>query len=64
VAELQRAWRAVQAGQFRQTVHASSTNTDRLHSSLDYLTPIEYETEYYRQINSRQQPLSGEPALH
>ena len=39
-------------------------NTNRLHSSLDYVTPIEYETEYYRQINSRQQPLPGEPALH
>ena len=39
-------------------------NTDRLHSSLDYVTPIEYETAYYRQINPRQQPLPGEPALH
>ncbi len=39
-------------------------NTARLHSSIDYQTPIEYETEYYRQINSRQQPLPGEPALH
>jgi putative transposase len=39
-------------------------NTGRLHSALDYVTPIEYETEYYRQINSRQQPLPGKPALH
>jgi putative transposase len=39
-------------------------NTDRLHSALDYATPIEHETEYYRQINSPQQPLSGKPALH
>jgi putative transposase len=39
-------------------------NTGRLHSSLDYFTPIEYETEYYRQINPRQQPLPGQPALH
>jgi hypothetical protein len=29
VAELQRAWRALQAGQFRQTVHASSTSDPR-----------------------------------
>ena len=39
-------------------------NTARLHSALDYATPIEHETEYYRQINSLQQPLPGKPALH
>jgi putative transposase len=39
-------------------------NTNRLHSALDYATPIEYEDQYYRQINPRQQPLPGEPALH
>jgi len=39
-------------------------NTARLHSSLDYVTPIEHETTYYRQNDPRQQPLPGEPALH
>jgi putative transposase len=39
-------------------------NTNRLHSALHYVTPIEYETEYYRQINTRQLLLPGEPALH
>jgi putative transposase len=39
-------------------------NTARLHSALNYLTPIEYEQDYYRQINPRQQPLPGQPALH
>lgn len=39
-------------------------NTDRLHSALDYATPIEFEDAYYRQINPQQQPLPGEPALH
>jgi putative transposase len=39
-------------------------NTNRLHSALDYATPIETEEQYYRQINPRQQPLPGELALH
>lgn len=39
-------------------------NTARLHSALDYATPLEYENTYYRQINPRQQPLPGQPALH
>lgn len=39
-------------------------NENRLHSSIGYLTPIEAEQQYYRQINTRQHPLSGELALH
>jgi putative transposase len=39
-------------------------NTARLHSSLDYATPVEFENAYYRHINPQQQPLPGEPALH
>jgi transposase InsO family protein len=39
-------------------------NHQRLHSSIGYLTPIEFEKEYYRQNTSRQQPLTGELALH
>lgn len=39
-------------------------NTSRLHSALDYATPTEFEDTYYRQINTRQQPLPGQPALH
>ena len=39
-------------------------NTSRLHAALDYATPIESEDAYYRQINPRQQPQPGEPALH
>jgi putative transposase len=39
-------------------------NQNRLHSSIDYLTPIEYEQQYYREMNPQQQPLLGEPALH
>jgi putative transposase len=32
--------------------------------AIGYLSPVEYEQAYYRQINPRQQPLPGEPALH
>ncbi|PZE26117.1 hypothetical protein DEI86_09870 [Curtobacterium sp. MCBD17_028] len=39
-------------------------NENRLHSSIDYVTPIEKENQYYREINARQQPLPGQLALH
>ena len=39
-------------------------NEQRLHSATDYLTPIEYEQAYYRQINPRQRSQPGQPALH
>ena len=39
-------------------------NHDRLHSAMDYLTPIEYNQAYYRQIDSQPQPRPGELALH
>lgn len=39
-------------------------NHNRLHSSIDYLTPTEKENEYYRQNAPRQQTLPGEHTLH
>ncbi len=39
-------------------------NENRLHSAIDYLTPIEKEDLYYRENTTQQQPLLGEPALH
>ena len=39
-------------------------NENRLHSSIGYLTPIEKENEYYREINPQHQPALGELALH
>ena len=39
-------------------------NENRLHSSIEYLTPIEKENEYYREMNPQHQPALGEPALH
>jgi hypothetical protein len=38
-------------------------NEHRLHSSIGHLASIEAEQQY-REMNSRQQPLSGEVALH
>jgi putative transposase len=39
-------------------------NEIRLHSEIGYVTPVEFEQDYYRQMNARQQPLLGEPSLH
>lgn len=39
-------------------------NENRLHSSIGYRTPIQAEQEYYRQVNTPQHALSGEPSLH
>ncbi|MBC00645.1 MAG: hypothetical protein CML67_14015 [Rhodobacteraceae bacterium] len=39
-------------------------NENRLHSSIGYLTPIEKENEYYREINPQSQPALGELAPH
>lgn len=38
-------------------------NKNRLHSSIGYLTPIEKENEYYREMNSHSQPALAELAL-
>lgn len=39
-------------------------NEHRLHSSIGYVPPVEHETAYYREVNARQQLLSGELTLH
>ena len=39
-------------------------NTNRLHSAIGYLTPLEAEEEYYREMNPQPQPRPGELALH
>ena len=39
-------------------------NTIRLHSQIGYVSPIEFENTYYRQITSQPQPRLGEPSLY
>lgn len=39
-------------------------NTGRLHSSIGYVPPAEYEAAYYAKRTPQDQPVPGEPALH
>ena len=39
-------------------------NTGRLHSSIGYVPPVEYETAYYATRTPQDQPVPGEHALH
>ena len=39
-------------------------NESRIHSALDYVTPIEFEADHYRQNNPQEHPLLGETSLH
>lgn len=39
-------------------------NTGRLHSSIGYVPPAEYEATYYATTNPQDQPVPGEHALH
>lgn len=39
-------------------------NTQRLHSKIGNVPPVEHEQSYYRQLAAREDPISGEPSLH
>jgi putative transposase len=39
-------------------------NTQRLHSKIGNIPPVEWEQTYYRQQQAREDPISGEPSLH
>jgi putative transposase len=57
-------WHGVNGLELATLDWVSWFSTTRLHSSIGDVPPIEFENEYYRQINSRQQPLPGELTLH
>jgi putative transposase len=39
-------------------------NEVRLHGEIGYVPPVEFENNYYRQMNTQPQPRLGEPSLH
>ena len=39
-------------------------NTQRLHTGIGNIPPVEHEQTYYRQQTTREDPISGEPSLH
>ena len=39
-------------------------NTNRLHSMIGNIPPVEYEQNYYAHQPDRDTPISGEPSLH
>ncbi len=57
-------WRGVDDLELATLSWVDWFNTTRLHSSLDYLPPIEYENNYYRLNNALPQTRPGEPSLH
>ena len=57
-------WRGVEDLELATLNWVHWFNETRLHSAIGDIPPIEFEAQYYRQINTRTQPLSGELALH
>jgi putative transposase len=57
-------WRGVEDLELATLSWVHWFNHQRLHSIIGYVPPAEYENEYYRQSQTDQQPLSGQPALH
>ena len=57
-------WRGLDDLELATLGYVDWFNHTRVHSSLDYLTPAEFETEYYRHIHTpEQRPLSGQLTL-
>jgi transposase len=57
-------WRGVNDVELATLSWVHWYNETRLHSAIGYVPPAAYEAAHYRSINPRQQPPSGQPALH
>jgi putative transposase len=57
-------WRSVEDLELATLNWVHWFNEQRLHSALGYVPPAEFERNYYRHIESGQQPLPGELASH
>jgi putative transposase len=57
-------WRGVDDLELATLSWVDWFNTHRLHSSIGYVPPTEYENQYYRQLTTGQQPLPGKLSLH
>jgi putative transposase len=59
-----RPWRGIDDLELATLGRVHWFNRTRLHSSIGYVPPIEYENAYHRHIDAQQQPLPGELSLH
>ena len=50
-------WRSLEAVEFATLEWVDWYNNRRLHSSLGYLSPAEYETAHYATLNREPQPV-------
>ena len=57
-------WRNVEHLELATADHVWWFNNCRIHSSIDYDTPVEHEEKYYRQQHPGQQIAPGQKALH
>jgi putative transposase len=57
-------WRSVEEFELGTLTWVHWFNEIRLHSSIGYVPPVEYEQAYYRRITTHEHPHAGEPSLH
>jgi putative transposase len=57
-------WRGVDELELATLNYVHWYNETRLHSTLGYVPPIEYEAQFHRKTDPEQQPLPGELSLH
>ncbi len=57
-------WRGVEDLELATMTWVWWFNEIRLHSAIGHVSPVQFEADYYRQINPQHQPLVGEPSLY